>query len=131
MAVIGRDTNPAAIETPGKLMGQLRPSTTVAQAAWTAPYFGQYDIGLIHMVNVSATLSAEVSVYHDVTGAVYDEDTALIYKYVLEPGDVLQLYGEDQITDYRDAGSIGVQSSIPSIVNFRVYGSQVGEIVLP
>ena len=131
MAVIGRPINPAAIATPQKLMGQLRPATTVAAAAWTAPYFGQYNIGLIHMVNVSTSQSAEVSVYHDVTGAVYDEDTALVYKYVLEPGDILQLYGEDQITDYRNAGSIGVQSSVPSIVNFRVYGSQEGETVLP
>jgi hypothetical protein len=110
-----------------KQIAQARPGVTTAVTAWTVPYFGQYDIDLVHIVNTSSTLSVDVSVFHDPTGAVYDEDSSLVYNYTLGPGDIFQLGGEDRISDYQEAGTIGVQASIPNIANFKIYGVIEGE----
>ena len=70
-------------------------------------------------------------VWHDPTGSTYDDNNVLVDEYVLGPGDIFQLFGEDGITEYQNAGTIGVQTSIALAANFKIYGSISGETVVP
>jgi len=119
------------ITGPRRQLAQARPSVTTAVTAWTAPYYGQYDINLIHVVNTSNVLSVNISVFHDPTGSTYDEDTALVDEYALGPGDIFQLGGDNQFSDYLANGTIGVQASVANIANFKIYGALAGETVTP
>jgi len=121
----------AAITGARRRLGQALPSSTTAVAAFTVPYFGQYNIDLIHIVNVSSTQNTSVSVWHDPTGSTYDDNNVLVDEYVLGPGDIFQLYGEESISDYQNAGTIGVKSSVAGAANFKIYGSLEGETVVP
>ena len=121
----------SSITGPQRQLAQSRPSVTTAVAAWTVPYFGQYEIRLITVVNTSTSQSVDISIFHDPTGSVYDEDTALVYKWTLAPGDIFQFGGEDEITDYQFNGSIGVMASVADVANFKIYGSLSGETVGP
>jgi len=121
----------SALVSPRRQLAQSRPAGTAAVTAWLVPYFGQYTVNLINIVNVSTTLSVDISIFHDPTGIVYDEDTALVYKWTLGPGDIFQYGGEDEIEGYQFGGSIGVMASAANIANFKIYGSLAGETVGP
>lgn len=109
-------------------LAKRRPTTTDPETAWQPDFFGQYDIGLVNACNTGDE-DAEISIYHDPTGTTYTEDTALVWKFTLRPGDVLQLFGD--ISDYRKEGSIGVESSVPDIVLFKIYGEIADEVIAP
>jgi len=125
------NVSPAAILAARKRLGQSLPSVTTPVTAWTNPYFGQYNIDLIHAVNVSSTENVSIWIWHDPAGSTYDDNNVLVDEYVLGPGDVFQLFGEGGIADYQDGGTIGVKASLANSVNFKVYGTIESETVQP
>ena len=119
------------ITAPRRQLGQARPAVTTAVTAWNVPYFGQYDIHLINVVNTSTSETIAISIFHDPDGTTYDLDTALVYEYSLGPGDVFQFEARGSVNGYLNSGSIGVQSDTADAANFKIYGALQGETVVP
>tara|TARA_R110002074_G_scaffold144499_3_gene292217 strand:- start:16379 stop:16714 length:336 start_codon:yes stop_codon:yes gene_type:complete len=107
-------------------LAQARPTDTAAVSVWTPTEAAPYRIVLVSICNVT-TSSVDVSLFHDVDGTTYDESTALVWKHTLVAGEILCY--ESEISDYRAAGNLAVQSSVSNAATFSVYGEIQGERV--
>lgn len=105
-------------------LAQVRPSGTTAVSAFSLTQSAPYAIDMINIVNVT-TVDVAVSLFHDVDGAVFTEDTALVWKHVLKAGEILCF--EHSIYGDTSDETIGVMSSVGFGANFTMYGVIKGE----
>jgi hypothetical protein len=106
-------------------LGQLRPADTAAAALVTSADSKSYNVEYINVCNVHATLSTDVSIFHDEDGATFSEETALLWEYTLSIGEVLHF--EAPVSGYKQTSTVGVQSSVASAATFTAYGEIFGE----
>lgn len=106
-------------------LAQVRPAGTTAVNGWSPDFFGQYEVNLIHCANVSGA-AINISLFHDIDGTTYDEDTALVWVHEIPAGGVFQL--ESNLVGYSTAENFGVQCSVADGVTFTFYGTLRGEV---
>ena len=108
-------------------LAQLRPSGTSAVSFFsTSTHDGLYTMDLINICNVSSAI-VYVSIFHDVDGSIYDEDTSLVWEYPIGIGQVFLYEPYKGVSDNLIAGNIGIQVSVASAANFTGYGEVEGE----
>lgn len=105
-------------------LAQVRPSGTTAVSAFSLTQSAPYVIDIINVVNVT-TSDVAVSLFHDVDGAVFTEDTALVWKHVLNEGEILSF--DSSIYGDTSDETIGVMSSVANAATFTIYGTIKGE----
>jgi len=106
-------------------LAQVRPAGTAAVNGWSPDFFGQFEVTLIHCANVSGA-SIDISLFHDVDGTTYDQDSALVYVHTIPAGGVFQL--ESSLVGYSTDENFGVQCSVANGVTFTFYGVLRGEV---
>jgi hypothetical protein len=106
-------------------LAQVRPAGTAAVDGWSPDFFGQFEVTLIHCANVSGA-AINISLFHDINGTTYDEDTALTWVHEIPAGGVYQL--ESSLVGYSSLENFGVQCSVADGVTFTFYGILRGEV---
>lgn len=109
-------------------LGQVTPSGTSAVVLFQPTKNAPYKIHSIMISNHGAG-TVKVSLYHDVDGSTYDNTTDLFTEIsILTKGHLLYepLKG---ISDYRQAGSVGIKTDTADDVTFTAYGEIEGEVI--
>lgn len=114
----------------GSLLNQLRPATTDAVTAFRAE--SKTEVTVINVANRSASVIT-FSLYHDDSGNdSYNDDTVLHPEIEIDGNTTISISAPSGAgTGFTVSvnGSIGVQSSVASAINFSLYG--VPEDVAP
>jgi len=105
----------------GGKLGAEHPATTDAITIYTA--LATTEITRIQVCNVTSN-NCDYSIYHDDSGTSYGTATALVFvKQVSGKNvDVIEAASQGSGITVKKGGTIGVQSSAASHLNFTVYG---------
>lgn len=108
----------------GALLAQVRPASTAAAAAFTAPAGQSVEITRIEVCNTTGT-AADASLYHDdAGGSTFDQTTALRYAKPVAANDALTIQADiGSGIVLSPGGQIAVQSSAGNALTFSFYGS--------
>jgi hypothetical protein len=101
-------------------LAQIRPNVTTGVTGFTLTSSTPFTIDLVNVVNVG-TSQCEVSIFHDVDGTTFDETTALVWRHILRPSEILCY--EEYISGFSSAENVGVQCSVADSANFTIYGT--------
>lgn len=101
-------------------LAQIRPNVTTGVVGFNLQNSKPYTVDLINVVNVGTT-ECEVSIFHDVDGSTFDETTALVWRHILRPTEILCY--EEYISGFSSSENIGVQCSVADSANFTIYGT--------
>ena len=98
-------------------VAQARENSTNAVSV----YAGAANTEVQCFVTVCNTTSGDVllRLFHDKDGTTYDENTALVWDVIVEPG---QVFDKDKIFINGNSGNLAYRSSVANALTITVYG---------
>ncbi len=104
-----------------KMLGQVRPSSTVAEQIYSPERAGKLR-GFYITNTTDSTVTASIFINNE--GTTYDESTAILWDTIIPAGEPVEVEMIDGLVLNNPSASVGVKSSSGNALTFTLWGAE-------